>query len=101
VAIDPPSVYLPAGADLAATLPFPLGGRGKRWGEGERGKAMPYRYRLIDESGNDLGALASRRAEMMVGERVSRWHGEELEIVNFVPAHDEQGLHGYVVVKPR
>jgi hypothetical protein len=62
---------------------------------------MPYRYRLIDQQGNDLGPLASRRAEWPVGERVSRWHGEELEVVNFVRNDDDAGFHGYVVVVPR
>ena len=64
---------------------------------------MPYRYRLIDEQGNDLGLLASRRARWpvgAVGERVSRWHGEELEVVNFVAANDGDGFHGYIVVAP-
>lgn len=61
---------------------------------------MPFRYRLIDESGNDLGPFASRRALWRVGERVSRSHGEEFEVVNFVEAEDGEGFHGYVVVKP-
>ena len=62
---------------------------------------MPYRYRLIDEHGNDLGPLASRRERWSVGERVSRWHGEELEVINFVATTEEPNFHGYVVVAPR
>ena len=62
--------------------------------------SMPYRYRLIDQHGNDLGSLASRRARWPVGERVSRWHGEELEVINFVAANDGDGFDGYVVVVP-
>ena len=61
---------------------------------------MPYRYRLIDASGNDLGQLASRRAAWVVGERVIRSRGEEFEVVNFVPADEEAGFHGYIVVSP-
>ena len=60
--------------------------------------SMSYRYRLIDEEGNDLGLLASRRARWPVGERVSRWHGEEFEVVNFVAANDGDCFDGYVVV---
>lgn len=60
---------------------------------------MPFRYRLIDESGNDLGPLASRRGKWPAGERVTRLHGEELEVVNFVPTNDDAGFHGYVVVR--
>jgi hypothetical protein len=59
---------------------------------------MPYRYRLVDESGNDLGPFASRRTLWVVGERLSRSHGEELEVVNFVRAEDGDRFHGYVVV---
>ena len=62
--------------------------------------SMPYRYRLIDQHGNDLGSLASRRARWPVGERVSRWHGEELEVINFVASNDGDGFDGYVVVVP-
>ena len=61
---------------------------------------MPYRFRLIDEAGNDLGPLASRRGEWTPGERVSRWHGERLEIVNVVQTEDAGEIAGYIVVKP-
>lgn len=62
---------------------------------------MPVRYRLIDEDGNDLGPLASRRADWRVGERVSRWHGEELEVLNVVEAENHEGFSGYIVVRSR
>jgi hypothetical protein len=61
---------------------------------------MPYRYRLIDQSGNDLGPFASRRETWVIGERLSRGNGGELEVVNFVQADDGDGFHGYVVVTP-
>lgn len=44
-------------------------------------------------------AACFSRAEWPVGERVSRWHGEELEVVNFVETNEEAGFQGYVVVK--
>jgi hypothetical protein len=59
---------------------------------------MPYRYRLIDASGNDFGAVASRRSAWTIGERLSRLHGEELEVINFVQVDEGDGFHGYVVV---
>ena len=31
---------------------------------------------------------------------VSRWHGEELEVINFVATNDGDGFDGYVVVVP-
>jgi hypothetical protein len=62
---------------------------------------MPYRYRLIDQSGNHLGLLASRRQTWVIGERLSRRNGAELEVVSFVHADDGDGSNGYVVVAPR
>jgi hypothetical protein len=62
---------------------------------------MPNRYRLIDEDGNDLGPLPTRRADWRVGERVSRWHGEELEVSNVVEAEGHEGFSGYIVVRSR
>lgn len=61
---------------------------------------MPYLFRLLDPDGNDLGPLASRRCDWQPGERVSRWHGEELEIIRVVDHLDEVGFHGYIVVRP-
>jgi hypothetical protein len=61
---------------------------------------MPHRFRLVDEAGNDLGPLASRRSVWPAGERISRWHGEELEVISTVPADDAGELRGYIVVRP-
>jgi hypothetical protein len=61
---------------------------------------MPFRYRLLDEEGNDLGHFASRRQDWKPGERVSRWHGEVLEVVNVVDELEEAGFNGYIVVQP-
>jgi hypothetical protein len=60
---------------------------------------MPHRFRLIDEAGNDLGPLASRRSDWAAGERVSRWHGEELEVMSVIQAEDDRGITGYIVVR--
>lgn len=59
---------------------------------------MSFRYRLIDQDGNDLGPLATRRNDWQPGETVSRWHGEELEILNVVDAPVGDTVAGYIVV---
>ena len=55
---------------------------------------MTFRYRLIDEDGADLGPLASYRSEWQPGERLSRWHGERLEVVSVVEADELRALPG-------
>ncbi len=61
---------------------------------------MLFRYRLLDEAGEDLGPFASRRSDWVVGDRLSRWHGEELVVVSVVEAEQHEGFAGYVVVRP-
>ncbi len=62
---------------------------------------MTFRYRLIDENGADLGPLASHRAEWQPGERLSRWHGERLEVVSVVEVDEQTELfRAYLVVRP-
>ena len=65
------------------------------------GDALVYRYRLIDETGADLGPLATKRADWQVGERLSRWHGEDLVVLNVVAAEVPSEVLGYLVVKPQ
>jgi hypothetical protein len=61
---------------------------------------MPhFRYRLLDESGNDLGPLATQRSVWSEGERLSRWHGDQLEVVNVVEAEEGDPFHGYLIVR--
>ena len=63
---------------------------------------MTFRYRLIDEDGTDLGPLASDRSNWHPGERLSRWHGERLEVVSVVEADELTELfRAYIVVRPR
>lgn len=57
-----------------------------------------FRYRLVDEAGHDLGPLASQRSVWNKGERLSRWHGDQLEVVNVVEAEEDEQFHGYLVV---
>ena len=65
-----------------------------------RGLTLPhFRYRLIDEAGKDLGQLTSPRSLWSVGERVSRWHGDDLEIVAVVEAERHDPFRAYLVVR--
>lgn len=59
---------------------------------------MPFRFRLVDEQGNDLGPFATRQGDWRQGERLSRWHGERFEIVEVVDSGDES-VHAYLVVR--
>lgn len=58
-----------------------------------------FRYRLVDEKGNDLGPLATQRSVWNAGERLSRWHGDQLEIVSVVAAEEDDPFQGYLVVR--
>ena len=62
-------------------------------------QAVPFRYRVIDEDGSDLGPLASQRGEWSSGDRLSRWHGEKLEVVSFVDAEEHEPFDGYIIVR--
>jgi hypothetical protein len=62
---------------------------------------LVYRCRLIDEAGANLGPLASKRAGWQAGERLSRWHGEDLVVVTVVATEMPAEVLAYLVVKPR
>lgn len=58
-----------------------------------------YRYRLLDEAGQDLGPLLSPRAAWPVGEWISRWQGDQLLIINVTLAEDGDPYDGYLIVR--
>jgi hypothetical protein len=58
-----------------------------------------FRFRLLDEAGDDLGPLATQRSTWCEGERLSRWHGDQLEVVSVVEAEEHDPFHGYLVVR--
>jgi hypothetical protein len=60
-----------------------------------------FRFRLLDEAGDDLGPLATQRDNWAIGDRLSRWHGDELEVVRVVEAEEHDPFHGYLVVSRR
>lgn len=59
-----------------------------------------YRFRLLDDAGNDLGPFATQRAEWRVGERLARFHGEEFEVVAVTTSEPGDFVVGYLVVRP-
>ena len=60
---------------------------------------MQFRFRILDEAGNDLGPFASRRDDWTTGERFARWHGESLEVVSVVEAEPGDHVNGFIVVR--
>jgi hypothetical protein len=60
---------------------------------------MTFRYRLIDETGEDLGPLASKRSNWLPGEKLSRWHGESLMILRVVPVEPQELFTAYLLVR--
>jgi hypothetical protein len=60
---------------------------------------MPFRYRLIDESGEDLGPLASKRSDWSPGEKLSRSNGESLLVVRVVPVEPQELFTAYLLVR--
>jgi hypothetical protein len=59
---------------------------------------LPHRYRLVDETGVDLGPLASRRSSWAPGDEVARRHGERLLVVEVVEAF-QGDVRAYIVVR--
>jgi hypothetical protein len=68
---------------------------------GTRTPARHFRFRLLDEQGNDLGPLATKRGTWQQGEQLSRWHGDDLEVVRVVPTESHEPIDGFLVVKRR
>ena len=61
---------------------------------------MPFRFRLIDAEGTDLGPFVSKRADWKAGERIGRSKGEDMLITAVVEPEEDAGFHAYVVVSP-
>ena len=77
----------------ARRSPPPDGGRQIR-----RCRTVTYRFRLLDETGDDLGQLTAKRDTWDAGERLSRWVGGDLEVVRVV-AEEHGPFQGYLIVK--
>ena len=57
-----------------------------------------YRFRLIDESGADLGPFVSARAVWLVGELIARSGTERFVITSVVEPEEQANFRAYLVV---
>jgi hypothetical protein len=61
---------------------------------------MPFRYRLIDPDGTDLGPFVSKRGDWKPGERIGRSKGEDMLVTAVIEPEDDLGFCAYLVVAP-
>ena len=59
---------------------------------------MPFRFRLIDSEGSDLGPFVSKRSDWKPGERIGRSKGEDMLITAVIEAAEDAGFQAYLVV---
>jgi hypothetical protein len=63
-------------------------------------RPVTYRFRLLNEAGEDLGPLAARRNSWAVGDKFSRFHGERLTIIRVVATEPHDPFDAYLIVRP-
>lgn len=61
---------------------------------------MPFRFRLIDSDGIDLGPFVSKRHDWKPGERIGRSKGENMLITAVIEPEENAGFQAYLVVTP-
>jgi hypothetical protein len=61
---------------------------------------VPFRYRLIDAEGTDLGPFISKRQNWKPGERIGRSKGEDVLITAVIEPEGDAGFQAYLVVSP-
>jgi hypothetical protein len=61
---------------------------------------MPFRYRLVDAEGTDLGPFVSKGQGWKPGERIGRSKGEDMLITAVVKPEHGAGFQAYLVVVP-
>jgi len=59
---------------------------------------MPFRFRLIDSEGVDLGPFVSRRQDWKPGERIGRSKGEDMLITAVIEPEQDAAFQAYLVV---
>jgi len=59
--------------------------------------AMPFRCRLVDAEGTDLG-LVSKRQDWKPGERIGQSKGEDMLITAVIEPEGDVGFQAYLVV---
>ena len=60
---------------------------------------MPFRYRLIDAEGTDLGPFVSKRLDWKPGERIGR-SKEDMLVTAVIEPEEHAGFQAYLVVSP-
>lgn len=58
-----------------------------------------YRFRLIDENGDDLGPFVSSRHSWREGDTIARRPAERLAVVRVVEAEEDASFRAYLVVR--
>jgi hypothetical protein len=61
---------------------------------------MPFRYRLIDADGTDLGPFVSKSQNWTPGDQIGRSKGEDMVITAVIEPEDDAGFLAYLVVSP-
>jgi hypothetical protein len=61
---------------------------------------MPFRYRLVDAEGTDLGPFVSKNQAWKPGDRIGRSKGEDMQIMAVVEPEGDAGFLAYLVVVP-
>jgi hypothetical protein len=59
---------------------------------------VPFRYRLIDPDGRDLGPFVSKRDDWKPGDRIGRSKGEDMVVTAAIEPEDDEGFRAYLVV---
>ena len=59
---------------------------------------MPFRYRLIDAEGADLGPFISKVSIWKPGDRIGRGRREDMLITAVVEPEEDAGFLAYLVV---
>jgi len=57
------------------------------------------KYRLISDTGEDLGPFRAATPTWSGGDRIQRGPGDALEVVRVVPAEPDDDVDGYLVVR--
>jgi hypothetical protein len=60
---------------------------------------MPYRYRLIDPQGTDLGPFVSNDEAWQAGSTIARGVGDVLRVIAVVEPEDASDFRAYLVVE--
>jgi hypothetical protein len=60
---------------------------------------MPYRYRLLDTQGTDLGPFVSNDEAWEPGSTIARGAGDVLRVIAVVEPEDTRDFRAYLVVE--